>query len=194
VKEARVKSNRIILSHMKYASQIILTFILFGVVSCRPASILEPGQTLKLATSAENKVEVTISLTRNESGQFLLSATFTPQLLSLHLYSKKIPRNGVDGVGRPTLLELAEGSVLKANGELIENVVASQLPPLDPDELLTYPAGPVTLSLPVLLPNGNNWVNDEVLVTYMVCDGQGCRAPVQRKSIAIKIPSKGLFE
>ena len=179
---------------MKYASQIILTFILFGAVSCRPASILGRGQTLKLATSVENKVEVTISLTRNESGQFLLSATFTPQLLSLHLYSKKIPRNGVDGVGRPTLLELAEGSVLKANGELIENVAASQPPPLDPDELLTYPAGPVTLSLPVLLPNGNNWVNDEVLVTYMVCDGQGCHAPVQQKSIAIKIPGKGLFQ
>ena len=107
---------------MKYASQIILIFTLFGTASCQPASVLEPGQTLQLATSAENKVEVTIALTRDESGQFILSATFTPQLLNMHLYSKEIPRNGVDGVGRPTLLELAEGSALKANGELTESV------------------------------------------------------------------------
>jgi hypothetical protein len=44
------------------------------------------------------------------------------------------------------------------------------------------------------LPDGNNWVNDEVLVTYMACDGQGCRAPVQQKPIAIKIPGMGLFQ
>lgn len=167
--------------------------MLFITASCRPASVLEPGQTLQLATSTENKVEVTIALTRENSGQFILSATFTPQLASLHLYSKEIPRNGVEGLGRPTLLELAEGSALKANGDLIESILASQAS-LDPENLLVYPAGPVTLSLPVLLPDGNNWVNDEVIVTYMTCDGQGCRAPVQQKPIAIKIPGNGLFE
>ena len=166
---------------------------LSGITSCRSASILEPGQTLELATSAENKVEVTITLTRREDGQFILSATFTPQLLNMHLYSKEIPRNGVEGLGRPTLLELAEGSALKANGELIESV-ASQPPLFDPKELLVYPAGPVTLSQPVLLPDGNNWINDKVLVTYMACDEQGCRAPIQQKSIAIKIPGMGFFQ
>jgi hypothetical protein len=178
---------------MKHTFQIILAFILFGVVSCRPVSALEPGQTLELATSAENKVEVTINITRDQSGQFILSATFTPQLLGMHLYSKEIPRNGVDGLGRPTLLELANDSALKANGELTESVVSSQAP-LDPNNLLLYPAGPVTLSLPVLLPDGNNWINDKVIVTYMACDGQGCRAPVEEKAIAIKIPGMGLLQ
>jgi hypothetical protein len=179
---------------MKCISQTILVFILFFITSCKPAPVLEPGQTLELATSAENKVEVTIALTRSEDGQFILSATFTPQLLGAHLYSKEIPRNGVDGLGRPTLLELAEGSVLKANGELSESTVSAQSSSIDPEGLQLYPAGPVTLSMPVLLPNGNNWLNDEVLVTYMVCDGQGCRAPVQQKPIAIKIPGNGLFQ
>ena len=178
---------------MKYAAKLILVFILFGTVSCRPVSVLEPGQTLELATAAENKVDVTINLTRDESGQFILSATFTPEDLNMHLYSKEIPLNGVDGLGRPTLLELAEGSVIKANGELTESVVSSQAP-LDSNGLLLYPAGPVTLSLPVLLPEGKNWINDEVIVTYMACDDKGCRAPVQQKPIAIKIPSMGLFQ
>jgi hypothetical protein len=99
----------------------------------------------------------------------------------------------VDGLGRPTLLELAEGSALKANGELIESVVSSQAT-LGLNELLLYPAGPVTLSLPVLLPDGNSWVNDEVIVTYMACDDQGCRAPVEKKAIAVKIPGVGLSQ
>jgi hypothetical protein len=183
----------IILSHMKYATRFILVFILFGTVSCKPVSVLEPGQTLKLATVAENNVEVTIALTRDESGQFILSATFTPQLLNMHLYSKEIPRNGVEGVGRPTLLELSQGSSLKANGDLIESVSSSQSSSFDPEGLLLYPAGPVTFSLPVSLPDGNDWVNEEVIVTYMACDDRGCRAPVEQKPISIKIPGMGLF-
>ena len=179
---------------MKYALQIILIFTLITATSCQPVPALEPGQTLKLGTAAENKVEVTINLTRDESGQFILSATFTPQLPNLHLYSKEIPRKGVNGLGRPTLLELTEGSALKANGDLIESVASSQSSSFDFEGLLLYPAGPVTLSLPVLLPDGSNWINDEVVVTYMACDDRGCRAPVQQKPIAIKIPGLGLFQ
>jgi hypothetical protein len=181
---------------MKRILQIIVPFILLtliGLTSCQPAPILESGQTIELASSAENKVNVTIALARNEDGQFILSATFTPQLLNMHLYSKEIPRDGVDGVGRPTLLELAEDSTLKVNGELVESVTSSQSSSFDSDGLLLYPAGPVTLSVPVLLPDGNNWVEDKVIVTYMVCDDSGCRAPVQQKPIAIKIPGNGLF-
>jgi hypothetical protein len=90
-------------------------------------------------------------------------------------------------------LELAEGSSIKSNGAIAESVAASQ-PPLDPTGLLIYPAGPVTLSQPVLLPNENKWINDVVLITYMACDEQGCRAPVQQKPIIVKIPGKGLFQ
>ena len=175
---------------MKRISQIAILFFLLtllGATSCQPAIALEPGQTLQLATSAENKVEVTISLTRNESGQFILSATFTPQLLDLHLYSMKIPRNGVAGLGRPTLLELAKDSAIKANGDLAESVASSQAV-LDPNELLLYPAGPVTLNLPILLPEGKGWYSEQVLVTYMACNEEGCRAPVEGKVIAIQVP------
>ena len=186
--------NRIILSRMKSASKIILPFILallLGTTSCQKASLKD--QTLQLANVTENKVQVNITLSNSKNGQVLLSATFTPQNPGAHLYSKEIPRDGVEGLGRPTLLELANNSALKANGELIESV-ASEPPPFEPKELLVYPVGPVTLSQPVLLPEGNNWTNDVVLVTYMACDEQGCRAPVQQKPIIIKIPGKQLFQ
>ena len=168
-------------------------FAFIGLASCQPAPVLEPGKMLQLAASTENYVEVTIALERRENDQFFLSATFTPQAPSLHLYSKDIPKTGIDGLGRPTLLELSKDSPLQAVSELTES--ASPQPPATPPfELLTYPAGAVTLSLRILLPNGNNWINDEVIVTYMACNEQGCRPPVQQKPIAIKIPGKGLFQ
>jgi hypothetical protein len=180
---------------MKPAPKFILPLILvllLGTASCKARSVLEPGQTLKLATATENKVDVIVALTRDENGQFLLSATFTPQLPGLHFYSKDIPPTGVDGVGRPTLLELAKYSPLKATGALIENVTAQPL--IGSTGLFVYPVGPVTLSQPVSLPDGKEWVSDVVLVTYMTCSEEGCHAPVEQKPIIVKIPGRELVQ
>jgi hypothetical protein len=70
--------------------------------ACRPA--LMKNQTIELANSIENSVQVSILMSRDEKNQLTLSAVFTPQNPGLHLYSKDIPKNGVDGLGRPTLL------------------------------------------------------------------------------------------
>ncbi len=179
---------------MKRSLSIFIFLILvITSASCQPASVLEPGQTLELAIATENKVEVTITLERGNNDQFILSAIFTPQDSGLHLYSKDISKTGINGLGRPTLLELSKDSPMQAVSELMESA-SPQAPITPPFELLTYPAGAVTLSYQILLPNGNNWINDEVIVTYMACDEQGCRPPVQQKPITIKIPGKGLFQ
>jgi len=177
---------------MKYPLNILIFLVsIFTSISCRAAPAL--GESLKLGSSAENNVEVTITLERGNDDRFVLSATFTPQSPSLHLYSKDIPKTGVNGLGRPTLLELSEDSPMRAISELTENV-SPQTPATPPLELLTYPAGPVTLSFHILLPEGDSWANDEVIVTYMTCDERGCRPPVQQKPIAIRIPGRGLFQ
>jgi len=167
---------------------ILFLFILAGTVACQPA----PALPIKLATSKENFVEVVIALTRKDNLQFFLSATFTPLENDLHLYSKEIPKNGTNGLGRPALLELAEDSAIKTNGKLIESV-APQMPFSGPQELLVYPAGAITLSLPVILPLGKKWVNDQVFVTYMTCSAFSCRAPVEKKAIPIQIPTNEIF-
>ena len=181
---------RLYFHNMKYISKIIVLSLLpalIGLTSCKPVSLLKSGQTLQLATSTENYVEVTIALARRENNQFFLSATFTPLDPSLHLYSKEIPRNGVEGLGRPALLELAPGSSIKEIGELFENI--SALAPLSgPPELRIYPAGAITLSMPVQLPEGEGWFSDKAIVTYMACNNEGCRPPVEGKAIAIRVP------
>ena len=177
---------------MKYLLNIFIFLVLIITsISCQAAPTL--NKTIKLATSTEKNVKVTITLKRGNNDQSILSATFTPQESSLHLYSKDIPKMGINGLGRPTLLELSKDSTLLAVSELTESV-SPQVPTTPPFELLTYPTGPVTLSLYILLPNGNTWIDDEVFVTYMACDEQACRPPVQQKPIAIKIPGKEFFQ
>ncbi len=163
-----------------------------GGVSCQRIPIPRSGEAIQLASSSESYVEVTITLENKDNEHFLLTATFNPLVTGLHLYSKDIPKKGVDGLGRPTLLELSVNSIIKSNGALTENISA-QIPPFEPKELLVYPAGQVILSIPILLPEGNKWINDQVLVTYMACNDQGCRPPIEGKVIPIQIPGRGLI-
>ena len=141
---------------------------------------------LPLATFTENDVAVSIFLDSGANGQYLLSATFTPPEGN-HMYSKDIPITGVNGLGRPTLIELTANSQMKIVGELVESVPA-EIPNFEPQELLVYPPGAVTLSLPVKLPAGNDWVEDVVKITYMSCSDTGCKPPVVGKLVSIRVP------
>jgi hypothetical protein len=59
---------------------------------------------------------------------------------------------------------------------------------------MVYPRGPVTLSLPVELPPGAEWVEDELSVTYMACSSGQCKPPVVGKVIPIRIPGAQAVE
>jgi len=147
---------------------------------------------LTLATTTENNVTVSIQLLKKNEDKYLLSATFTP-MEEAHLYSKDLPITGIDGVGRPTLLELSFESQIKPVGELIESA-PSQEPETEPKALRVYPVGAVTLSLPIELPPGTNWVEESVRVTYMACTESGCKPPVMGKLISIQIPGANLIQ
>jgi hypothetical protein len=163
---------------------VLLSIILFSAVSvsCTPAS----SKPIPLASFTENYVDVSISLEHNSEGVVSLSATFTPSD-GHHLYSKDIPIAGINGLGRPTLIELPKDSHMKAIGGLTESVSA-EASGYGPGELLVYPAGPVTLSLPVQLPPGNGWIDDAVKITYMACSAYQCKPPVEGKIVPVRIP------
>lgn len=157
-------------------------------VSC----ITAQSERISLASFTENYVDVSIFLERSSQEEYILSATFTPPE-GYHLYSKDIPLTGIDGVGRPTLLELAPNSQLSATGELMESVKAQE-PDFEPKELLIYPSGAVTLSLPVELPPGSGWTEGEVQITYMACSASQCKLPVVAKRVLIAAPGADVFD
>src|SRR5215216_8117281 len=59
-----------------------------------------------LSAFTENGVHVDIALEQDANGAFLLASTYTPVDAHVHLYSADLPRDGLNGAGRPTLLEL----------------------------------------------------------------------------------------
>jgi hypothetical protein len=151
-----------------------------------------PSKSIALASFEENDVDVSIQLTQQSDGRYFLNATFTPPK-GYHLYGKDIPANGVDGLGRPTLLELTPNSSMKAIGPLTANT-DPQTPNFEPRELLVYPQGAVTLGLPVKLPAGDEWVKDEFSVTYMACNAGQCKPPVEAKIVQVRVPGADVID
>jgi hypothetical protein len=159
--------------------------VLLLLTACGSKPDLKPGSPLPLASFTENSVTVTLALELDSAGQVWLAATFTPTDPAFHVYSMDIPRDGVDGLGRPTLLELAPGSRMQAAGPLTASAEATDE---DIDGLPTYPAGPVTLRLPVTLPPGAGWVDESVSITYMACGNGSCWPPVIGKIVPVRVP------
>jgi hypothetical protein len=166
----------------RFAVLLCAILVLGTIVSCTPAV----GESIAVASFAENDVNVLIYLEQDSVGNYMLSGTFTPPE-GYHLYSKDIPISGINGLGRPTVLELTADSLMKATGTLSESVRA-EVPKFEPRELLVYPLGAVVLMLPVELPSGNTWMADEVKVTYMACSASLCKPPVVGKIVQIRVP------
>ncbi len=173
---------------MSFRNRLRAIFLIFITVIIISSCSNKKDDLIFLETFTKNSVTVSIYLSTLPDGTNVLLADFVPEE-GLHLYSKDIPRNGVNGLGRPALLELTIQSQMKVAGELSESV-AAQIPDFEPKDLLVYPAGNVQLSLPITLPVGKGWVNDEVSVTYMACSDIGCKAPVVDQIISVRIPSQ----
>jgi hypothetical protein len=147
---------------------------------------------LKLAEFTESYVNVSIILECVDEGEAVLLATFTPTEEDAHLYSMELPKEGIDGLGRPTLIELPPGASMQPAGDLQESV-ASYIDEVTPDlpALPLYPVGAVTLSLPVMLPEMDaEWVSDKVIITYMACTSTGCYKPVISKLVEVQVPTR----
>jgi len=178
----------------------LLAIATIAVVSCS----INQSNTTTLSTNNKHKtspillknftkhgVDVTFMLEEEPIGHYLLAATYSPVYESYHLYSKDLPPKGIDGIGRPTRLEIVSGP-LEAVGELQENI-----PPLDhrfdgfDQPFPIYPDGPVTLSLPVNLtkPTSNEPAIVELSVTYTACSNKGvCLLPVFGEVISVTLP------
>lgn len=151
-------------------------------------------KTQPLATFTENEVRVDIALEKIPSGQMLLVGTFTPKQEHFHLYSKDFPREGIDGIGRPTLVEITSEDVLQPIGALIANQASHDFYSEELKQSFpVYPDGAVILSLPVkLVSNGNNaTLPIELSVTYLACGNGVCLPPVIDKRITAIISTNG---
>jgi hypothetical protein len=134
----------------------------------------------------ESGVHVELTFTGGSQGEVV--AVFHPLDVGFHLYGPELPRDGIDGAGRPTLLELPATSAWSRIGPLAAEPprTLQSLPSFD-QPFPIFPDGPATLRLPVELdasaPAGADLV---VSVTYMACSSTGlCLAPVIGRHITV---------
>lgn len=144
-------------------------------------------------TGTEHDVEVRIDVIKRLDGQLSLSGTFTPTREQFYLYSKDLPKDGLNGLGRPTLLEVVKSDSIKVTGPLeanqpVQNVRVDILDLSFP----VYPVGPVTLSLPFEFTGKDSSASLEVNITYMACSDRTCLPPVIDKHLSITVPSSFL--
>jgi Thiol:disulfide interchange protein DsbD, N-terminal len=136
----------------------------------------------------EAGVRVDISYVGADRGEVI--AMFEPLNDGYHLYGPEMPAGGIDGAGRPTLVELADGSAWRATDALAATPATTlqRLPTFD-QPFPVFPAGPVTLRLPVERDTGAAGSPLAVAVTYMTCSDTGiCLAPVEGRMVILPTP------
>jgi hypothetical protein len=84
-------------------------------------------------------------------------------------------------------------SQLKAQAGVAANLPAENFY-FEHNEFLVYPLGAVTLSLPVKIPPGKRWLNDQLKLTFMACSSTQCKPPVEGKIVPIRVPGANMFD
>jgi hypothetical protein len=181
---------------MRFANRpravVITTLLLLGLVGVSVlltvyANTAAPREGA-LAQFEENGVTVAIGWEVDRAGQTWLIGAFTPMLEHFHLYSKDLPRNGINGRGRPTLLEVSLSGSIATLGALVDDPPAIEIYSLIQQSIPVYPDGPVTLRMPIAL-NSAASAPTELSVTYMACSLETCFMPVVDKRISVMIPA-----
>ncbi|MFL5804026.1 MAG: hypothetical protein ACJ8CR_20065 [Roseiflexaceae bacterium] len=144
-----------------------------------------------LSAFTEHGVQVAITLERDHNGALVLASTYTPEDPDSHVYSKDLPRAGIDGAGRPTLLEVPPQPSVRAIGPLSADhpVLLQQFEGFS-SAFPIYPDGSVTLRMPIEVTTGAATTMVDLAVTYMACSSKGyCLPPVMDKRLAVVLPN-----
>jgi hypothetical protein len=195
--------GRLELMLLNAAQQRRTAIVLLGALACLigtawyvygqlfPAYVPVPPFTQHRVVSAftQNGVHVDIALEQDADGTLMLAGTYTPIDAHVHLYSTDLPRAGLNGAGRPTLLELPMQPGVHPIGPPTTDqpVILDQFTTLN-IAFPVYPDGAVTIRLPIAVASHAAQTPMTVNVTYMACSSTGfCLPPVEDKSIALVI-------
>jgi hypothetical protein len=133
-------------------------------------------------TGGANGVRVEVRMDAGSGADGTALVTFTPEQ-GFHLYSLRLPATGIDGVGRPTRVELTGG--LTATGPATADHAEVDLRVAGvPVPMPVYPDGAVTLQLPVRR-TGPTAI---AVIGYAACSEQVCLPPVSGLAVPLTLP------
>jgi len=137
------------------------------------------------------RVSVAVSSAWSDDGLLVIRGVFTPDDEGFHLYSNELPRQGVDGIGRPTLIEVDDVEFVKASRPLVASAKAHEHHDSTLDMTFSlFPDGPVTLYLPLQIKDQpQSPMQLPVKLTYMSCSEMRCNSPVEGAVAEIVVPA-----
>lgn len=109
----------------------------------------------------------------------------------LHLYDTNLPIYGLDGVGRPTLVELQVNEYIEQTGKINVNQKLVE----STDAIRFYPSGPVELIMTYdtkVKDINMDTISLTFLITYMACGDFLCMEPVTRLPVNVEMPAAWL--
>ncbi|MBI3688900.1 MAG: hypothetical protein HY241_16460 [Actinobacteria bacterium] len=145
-----------------------------------------PNPTGLAGQTSENGVRVVLRWEPGAGAGGVLATTFTPEQPGFHLYSLELPPAGVDGVGRPTRVEVGGALATAGQPTADKPVVALRVPGVSV-ALPVFPDGPVTIRLPVhrTASAGDVWAQ----LSYAACSESVCLAPVTERRVPLALPA-----
>jgi hypothetical protein len=157
--------------------------VLLSSACAGPAPVASPDGRV-VATLSQQGVRVDMRWSSAGGGEPVLAVTFTPLRPGFHLYSVDLPPDGVQGVGRPSRVEVGGG--LTATGPPAVDRLAAPLLVAGLDAPVpVYPDGPITVSLPARLTSGRPPL---AWVSYAACSSSTCLPPVTHAPLDPAIP------
>ena len=145
------------------------------------------SQQAELADYTKGEVHVIISLETDQDARPYLAAKLTPNP-GFFISSKNLPAGFM---GAPTSFTLLTNAMIKARGPVFEDTPAQEA--LQEPDFLTsyYPAGTVTLRIPVVIIKGDSDMSAQVMVNYSACNNHICMLDFNQTN-EIKISSTAL--
>jgi len=136
------------------------------------------------------RVRVELSAAWSTDGLLVIRGIFTPDDAGFHLYSSSLPKAGVNGLGRPTLIEVADPTEFSDVGPLVSDKrVQTHFDKTTNSSMQVYPDGAVTLYKGVRFSSlPTSATNIPVQLTYMTCSKARCYSPVEGAIAEITVP------
>ena len=140
-----------------------------------------------MADYTKGEVHVAISLETDQKARPYLAARLTPNP-GFFLSSKNLPKGFM---GAAISFTLFTNAIIKTRGPVFEDTPAQEA--LEEPDFLTsyYPAGTVTLRIPVVIIKRDSDISAQVMVNYSACNNQICTLGFNHTN-EIKISSTAL--
>ena len=164
-----------------------VSLIMVAAGGCLNGELGTPPRHEERFDDARVAIQVGFEQTSSDAGTVV--ALYEPVTGGIHLYGLELPRNGIDGAGRPTLVTVVDPA-WHAVGPLIPSVGSEpvEYPGFDVP-FPVYPDGPVTLRQRVERTGADIDGTIETTITFMACTSSGlCYVPIEDH--AVSVPSR----